>query len=179
MIFFGLDIETTSADTKGELIQIGVFAGPQHQYVSDVGHRGNYFWEQEAFDVNGFNHERIINGRAAREVDQELCHWLEFTAEQFGVLPKEFIPVGFNVGSFDMQFVKKTFPEFSKLLSYHTMDLNAVLMYMYPDTFRDSKATAKTQAIEKLTSLYIDGNEHEALYDATMAFYIYEQLDNL
>lgn len=179
MIFFGLDIETTSVDIKGELIQIGVYAGHAHQYVSDVGHRGNYYWEQGAFNVNGFDHERINNGRAAREVDQELSHWIEFTAEQFGVLPREFIPVGFNVGSFDMQFVKKTLPAFSALLSYHTMDLNAVLMYMFPDWFKEQKAAAKKQAIEALTALNMSGNEHDALYDAAMAFHIYEQLDNL
>lgn len=177
-VYFGLDIETTGSDSKSEIIQIGLYTKPYStcRYVSDVGQRGNFYYEPKAFEVNGFTFDRIINGKPAMEVDIELEEFFLELSKICNVPVQNLIPVGFNVGSFDIGFVRRTFPKFSRLLNYRSIDLNAILAMRYKTKteFDVAKTNAKLKCMSEITSF--DG-EHDALYDAELAYRVFWYLD--
>jgi len=133
-VFLGLDGEMTGNKSPAnyQLIQIGVFL-PRNLYsgsspdlrtqlfVSDVGYET---WNEmeEAMEVNGFTADRIRAGKRPEDVDQDLVVWLE----DWGIERKKAVPIGWNVGSFDMPYVRYYLPESSKYFSYRTVDLNSV-----------------------------------------------------
>lgn len=167
-IYMGLDIETTGTSPQSELIQIGLYIDDDTKYVSDVGHRGNFHWEPKAFEVNSFTFERIWDGPPAFEVDSALETFLLELCKEYSVSTWQFIPVGFNVGSFDIAFVRKTFPLFFTLLGYRTIDLNALLLASYADevSYKQRKEDIKATVIPEIQS---SGKLHDALYDAELA----------
>lgn len=168
-LFLGLDIETTgSLQERAELIQIGLYVDDDHKYVSDVGHKGKFYWEPKAFEINKFTFERIWAGPPAFTVDKELEEFIFQLKRDFDCESKNIIPVGLNVGSFDMQFVRRTFPLFRSLLGYHTVDLNALMIYQMVN--RTNFDLYKTGLKAKCTPLVKSkGEEHDALFDAELS----------
>lgn len=179
-IYFGLDTETTGSHPDSEIIQIGLYIHNYGLYCSDVGHRGNFHWEPKAFEVNNFTFDRIYAGPPVFAVDEQLETFMLNASKTLQVPLSNFLPVGFNVGSFDIPLVRRTFPRFSTLLGYRSLDLNAVLAAQYlnkPD-FDKAKATAKQYA-DELTSTFVAGKAHDALYDAAQAIFVLKYLQEI
>jgi hypothetical protein len=174
--FFGLDIETTGTTYEHELIQIGLYYSPTAQYVSDVGCRGNFKIDPRAMEVNKFTLQRIFEGKPAFEVDIELCNAIAQIAKEAELPVNALVPCGFNVGAFDMMFVRKMFPKFTNMLGYKTFDLNAAIMFA---GIRDNLAfdLLKQDAKNHINDLIKASNgAHDALWDAEQAKHIVDNM---
>jgi hypothetical protein len=168
LLFYGLDIETTSTRIEGELIQIGIYVDSELYYVSDVGHRGNIYYEASALQVNQFTWERIFGGTPAFTVDAALEKFMFKVASKYpGVKYQNMIPVGLNIASFDIPFIKKTLSRFSRLLSYRSADVNAVL-YSMTDNLEEYVHLKNVVREEARLLTTVEGAEHDALYDAEL-----------
>jgi hypothetical protein len=157
------------------LIQIGVAITPDIIFTSDIGHQ-TYNWTQEALDVNKFTHERIRAGPAPAVVDAALVEWVKANVPGERI---RLIPVGFNVASFDVPYVRYWLPEFSKLLGYRAVDLNSVLYTAAKVTGRGYdkiKDAAKKYAVRVLER---PEDFHNAGYDAAVALAAWEYLIKL
>lgn len=142
---------------------------------------GSYVWSPQAFEVNRFTHERILNAPyAADEVDDQLAEWLE----DLGAEPRQVIPIGWNVGSFDMPFVRRTFPSAGRFFPHRSLDLNSVCFTM--SGLMDTGGTpAEWDGIKRMANRYAEemlGGEaewHDALYDAKASVLAWRYLRNL
>lgn len=195
ILFGGLDGEMTGSDIGRwgtRLIQIGAALEDGGTYTADIGWRdGEYTWSEQALQVNGFTHARIQAGRSPAEVDEELAAWLIAR----GVGPRSLVPVGFNVGTFDMPFVRATLPDTARLFSYRACDLNTLCFGLHratiptratrtkpgatPPTWKGWKRMAKRAAEESLTARGIMPAWHDAGYDALAALEAYHYLQGV
>jgi len=95
-------------------------------------------------------------------VDEALLTWL--VGE--GIADKKAVPVGWNVGSFDMPYVRETLPLSARKFGYRALDLNAVCFTIgeiMGRSWTSVKGYAKKEAARR-----IGGPErwHDAGYDA-------------
>jgi DNA polymerase III epsilon subunit-like protein len=170
----GFDIETTGSDPYlHQVIQVGAALPNQDDFSSDVG------WDTwvevpEAMAVNGFTRDRIMAGPRVEAVDTELAAYLR------RVNPDgRCIPVGWNVVSFDVDFIKRQMPKSFKRIGYQGVDLNALCFTLADITGRsfDSwKDASKEYAKLTLLSKGIRSQWHDALYDARAALVSWEFL---
>lgn len=186
--FIGLDIETTGSDVhKHGLIQIGVFVPDGDfrgdSFVSDVKPWPGVEIDAEASKIHGITFERMMAAPESFEVDEQLAHWLE----EHGIDHSNGHVVGFNVGSFDMVFVRKYLPKTAARLSYRTVDLNAILFTIaewHPsEPFRELKRRAKRWAEAEVTTHFCRSPQwHDAGYDALASYecwrYLVDYLNN-
>lgn len=171
------------------LIQIGI-AVPDtkgvhpgySRYTSDIGWpKDSYPWEQAALDVNGFDHERIQKGYSASYVDNELYDWLTniMETDEYNSL----IPVGWNVGGFDMPYVRRYLPKTANLFGYRAKDLNSTC-YDLAKVFGNGtvnssnkyKKASKKYAEAKLREIHGADKVkwHDAGFDSEAAMYSWE-----
>jgi DNA polymerase III epsilon subunit-like protein len=175
----GLDIETTGSDFKPDIktIQIGVFdPKTKRLFRMDVGWPdGTFTMVPEATAVHNIPKERILAASYAATVDYALLEFLT----SLGVGAKQGIAVGFNVGSFDMTFVRRDLPNSASLFSYRTIDLNAVCFAIGEATgidWKRIKDVAVADAKARLRVLVPDLKAHDAGYDAMEAVLVFEFL---
>lgn len=191
--FFGLDGEMSTADleTGGRLIQIGVASHTSSDgtitqvpdFFSSLINPGYFEWDDRAAAVHGHTREDILNAPSAEEVDRALLSWL---ADR-GVTAKhrDSIPVGFNVGAFDMPHVRCVLPLSAAVFSRRTLDLNALCFTLegleYQGTapkWKGWKKMASTYAERSLMPFLQGGNlaAHDAGYDALLHLYAWRFL---
>lgn len=167
MIFAGLDIETTGTDwdKNHRLIQIGIaFKGNQGKCVNDVQPIGDMLIDAEALAINHFTLARIGAAPLQTDIDDSVAGWLS----ALGCKHREITPVGWNVGGFDMVFIKKELPKTAAFFNYRVLDLTglAILQELRAHiSCKDTKAKFAAIAAEQL------GRDdcHDALYDAEAA----------
>lgn len=190
VIYLGLDGEMSGADIElgCKLIQIGfaMFNGKSMSLVSfgsginpcNVG-LDEMAWQEEAAGVHQLTKEQIAEFPDMYTVDKHCYTWLvAYGADEKS--RRKTIPVGFNVGAFDMPFVRATLPKTASLISRQTLDLNALCFGLsiatpYEGslmTMNGWKRKAKEFADEKITaSTNSDWRAHNAEYDAVHALY--------
>jgi DNA polymerase III epsilon subunit-like protein len=181
--YVGADIETTGTNPYiHSLIQIGVCSQPfarresEEAFVSDVGGTAaeRMLIEKEAMAVIGFTLARITLAPEAVRVDGRLEAFLR------GLCPEGFnVPVGFNVGQFDMQFVRRELPESYKRFGYRCVDLNSVLFTLSEcgmGQFDELKTKAKGYAEGTLRDMGFPTEKHDALWDAREALLCWKYL---
>jgi DNA polymerase III epsilon subunit-like protein len=163
-IFVGLDIETTGSKPveQYQVIQIGAHRPGWARFVRDIGYE-TWNEDPEAMAVNKFTAERIRAGRPIAEVDRDLKLWLLDRSFR----ENEVIPVGWNVGTFDMPYVRRYLPKSARFFSYRSVDLNAVCFTLAEATGRDWE-TLKRQAKAYAAGI-VAGVPHDAGYDAEAA----------
>lgn len=187
--YVGLDIETTGSDVnKHGLIQIGVFVSKQDSsmtgelFVSDVRPWPWVEHDEQATAVHRISRERQFVAPPSEVVDVRLCEWL--TRHDIGVGKGSHAvhPVGFNVGSFDMPFVRKFLPHAFERFSYRCVDLNTLLFGMH-EAFGDAfdfttmKKRAKNAAEKYLSTQHgLSPMWHDAGYDAAASYYAWRFL---
>jgi hypothetical protein len=96
---------------------------------------------------------------------------------------RDFVMVGFNVGSFDRPFIKRTLPITYGKFSRRSVDLNSVIFSMSDSNsdFESIKSDAKSYAFEKMDGMFSDfkNRQHDAEYDAVMSLYCFEYLRSI
>ena len=118
-------------------------------------------------------------------VDDRLHAWcLERGASE---KKRVLVPVGWNVGAFDLPFVRDTLPRTYGLLSRRTVDLNAVCFTLagaltveggHPK-WTGFKRMARTHAEETLQELGMPPGWHDAGYDALASILAWRYLRSL
>ena len=178
-LFLGLDGEMSSSELSegGKLIQIGVATedGLMRSYTMNPG---PCQWSEQAFAVHGITREKLSTSLSPEIVDVKLYEFLV----ELGADTKrrgKTIPVGFNVGAFDMPFVKDSLPKSYSLFSRRTVDLNALCFALdykeengMPVKAETWKKRAKAYAIEQIGA----ENQHDAGWDSLMHIYCFEYL---
>ena len=172
-----LDLETTGLDPeRNGVIQVGLVLDLSTYFESEVYPFGAEF-DYEASQVNGvFSREFLKSGGVDLtnhpiNIDFQMREWLE----QFGE-KGEFCAVGWNVGSFDMQFVKKNFPNTYKMFGYRNLDLTALRIFATEEYGLDRdimQLWAERMLIEKKEW---QPDRHDALYDAMVSMFEHEYL---
>lgn len=174
--FVGLDIETTGSGGPDEfkLIQIGVAIRDGPLFCQDVGWDPPWNETLEAQAVHGISPERIIAAPRSWQVDGMLISFLNTTIE--GTVGR-LVPVGWNVGSFDMPFVRAQLPQSAKRFGYRAVDLNSVCYTIAILIGIDPKALKKGA---KVYSRFWITEEapHNAGYDARAALYEWDYMMN-
>jgi DNA polymerase III epsilon subunit-like protein len=181
--YIGLDGEMSGNDIDSghKLIQIGMA-----KYVDGVVYStgtllnpGVMEWSYQAQDVHQFTQEDIEKyGEDPAMVDQMLADWANPTVHR-----RDFVMVGFNVGSFDRPFIKQTLPILYGKFSRRSVDLNSVIFAMAETNgqFERIKAASKDYAFEKMEGAFegFKNRQHDAEYDAVMSLYCFEYLKTL
>lgn len=187
-IFVGLDGEMTHTEVNegGRLCQIGIAFTERKMFVSDIGWGpSDYVANEQSLAVNKFTRSRIEKGPLAEDVDSWLCAYLE--GQGGNPEKKILIAIGWNVGAFDMPFVKNALPNSFQFFSRRTEDLTAICFRYhrkiywegsYP-TWHGWKRMAKDYATTELLKRGIPENEHDAGYDALHGIFCWEFLGNV
>ena len=183
MIVLGLDGEMSGSEVgEGDvLVQIGAAFSVTERYSSLIGWpEGSYHSTEAGMAAHGISPADIAAARPAAEVDAELSAWLiaGLAARGLGTDAKRLVPVGFNVGAFDMPFVRANLPLTYGLLSRRVIDLNAFcmgyamsgrLLAGTAPKWSGWKRLAVTAAERQIRAAGIEEQRHDAGYDAVEA----------
>lgn len=174
-MYVGVDIETTGLDPAKDhrLIQIGIFYGGQAGFskVQDVRPDGDIKIDADALKVNSFDLTRIAAGQPRVDADIELYNYLHGIQ---GYKEGSLTAVGWNVGSFDLNFIRKEMPMTAKMFSHRCLDLSGVCMLL-ADTYewadwRKLKEHIQKKVVERIGLTHSPAMWHDALFDATAAY---------
>lgn len=193
-MYIGLDFETTGLDPlKHVPLTLGLAWESasgivSHEFTFKFPSSGR--WDVEAMHVNKINPEMYSVVRPeyiAEDIDRmdwEICSFL--MEREWSPFDKSLIPVGWNVGGFDMRFMQTFFPQASKFFSHRYMELNS-LAYA-ADFFSPYKSNVPIKEACKgwaETAGQHDGHEvnwHNAEWDAIASVYSFkfmrERLEN-
>jgi hypothetical protein len=178
-----LDCETSSASiaSGGRLIQAGLAVwsgdhGTTVEVFSSLVHQTEMEWSPEAAAVHNIDRSRIERAPSAVEVDAAASAWLI----ERGAVPGErtVVPVGLNVGSFDLPFFAQALPRTSSLLSHRVVDLNSLCFAFDgwspagPNAavgFQQWKQAMKATANAALAAQGWPADDHDAGFDAAQA----------
>lgn len=149
----GLDLETTGSDIDAGAvpIQLGVAYGDEYAswYVNPRQCDNKYVWSDEAEKVHGISRDDAEkNGEHPLVVSARAVVWLAERDVLRGARMDRW-PLGWNVGSFDMPFVRRYMPPLADWFSYRSMDLNAVCEFAtvaHGEQFSTLKKKAKQAA---------------------------------
>lgn len=187
-LLIGLDGEMSDSelDKGAVLIQIGVCDEYGNTFESLIGHAPGWYKSEQASGVHNIPDEDIWFAPRPDVVDQRLCQWLEerlddarARGDHTGLRP--FIPVGWNVGGFDMPFVRKFLPVSCELISRRSLDLNA-LCYAFEDgqvTYQGERLSFigwQRLAHSHANDQFDNPQWHNALFDAQAALEAYNFL---
>jgi DNA polymerase III epsilon subunit-like protein len=185
VMYFGLDGEMSGNDIElgCKLIQIGLatFNGTDRpvSFGSGIQPIGEMTWQEQAAAVHQLTKEQIAEFPDPYTVDQQCYDWLVAHGADEKRRNKTIV-VGFNVGAFDMPFIRATLPKTASLISRQTVDLNAVCFSLSIATPLNNNmvttSTWKTAAKKYATSKIMqdknsDWRAHNAEYDAVHALY--------
>jgi DNA polymerase III epsilon subunit-like protein len=182
--YIGIDGEMSGNDIDAghKLIQIGLAKYNEDGGVDHIGYLlnpGEMVWSMEAQEVHQFTQEDVKGyGIYPSIVDPITANWANPGSQR-----RDFVMVGFNVGSFDRPFIKQTLPLTYGKFSRRSVDINSVIFSM-SDTntqFERIKDKAKSYAFEKMEGMFNDfkNRQHDAEYDAVMSLYCFEYLRTL
>lgn len=178
--FIGLDGEMTSSELAngGALIQLGLATIVDGELSSIKVNINPYFdgrdvdWNPTAAKVHNIPQENVMSFEPPKMADLMLADWLISIGAKTNSRMKT-VPVGFNVGAFDMPFVNDLLPKTASYFSRRTVDLNALCFALAGQfNFETWKKLAKQYAIEKIGYEW----QHDAGWDAMMHFYAFEYL---
>jgi oligoribonuclease (3'-5' exoribonuclease) len=191
--YIGLDFESSGSDPWGRHapIQIGmsVWASSSGRPFDDnfesliggwhFGKNGDYEWSEEAYGVHGIPIQDVQRGSGApslHEADVRAAAWM-YDNNLKGRMWN--VTVGWNVAGFDRQFITRHMPNLNRLLSYRTVDLNAIIFATASNEehFKNLKGKAKAYANEKMR--ITEKQRHDALTDARAALHEFEYLRKL
>lgn len=171
----GLDLETTGIDpTAGHrIIQIGIAFPDKTVTGYDILPEGDINISAEALGVNHFTLERI--GRATKQshVDAVLADELKSR----GYTPGSIHAIGWNVGSFDLNFVRMELPKIAGYFSHRCIDLTGIAMLkavIDGGNYRDLKEQYHSLAAQALSEEHPQW--HDAVWDARAALKVYQMM---
>ena len=180
-IFAAIDIETTGLDVEQhEILDIAIvplnedftISVTMPEFTARVRAEHPETATVEALRVNGLN---PAVGKSKKEVAKDFRQWLS----DCGI--EKIVPIAHNL-EFDMRFIRRTFPEESKVFSRHGRD-SMLLALTVNDIFRretgeDKFSSVSLRAVKDI--LNIPGEScHHALEDAKDAAHAYRKLTEL
>lgn len=188
----GFDIETTGLDPKKSgIISMGFYMPHVSLYL--VNNPLPCYVDKDALDVNGFTVEQIesferLDDKAVALNLASLVHGIHF--KDFKDIPEtNLLPVGLNVGAFDMVFLKQHFPLTASLFHYRCIDLTGIAHFV-SELFEVEKEEVKEASKKTISAWFSDPNmvqgnstviqmrEHNAFYDAMLAYEMYGEFRN-
>ena len=177
--YIGLDFETSGSNPwdKNVPIQLGMHAwetarGYDTSFYSLIGRWSwsEFEWNEKASTIHNIPIAELATAPPISVVDIQAANWI---IHEIGYSNRmNVIPVGWNVGGFDRQFITRWMPNLNSLLSYRTVDLNSLVFVLAGDSekaYKDYKRAAKDYANGKL--LIDEVNRHDALVDAKAALH--------
>ncbi len=180
-----LDIETSGLDENvHSLLSIGsVRRSDMKSFYVEVRHDLLTVTPQ-AMQVNGMDIAKINDSTRSSlaEVDLLFCEFLKSSKFYRAHQKYTIIPVGMNVGSFDMQFIKKYLPVSASLFGYRSIDLNALVFeeaIRTDSSFSQIKETAKVIGTSYAHAHVPELGPHHALWDAYSNIGVLEYLVNI
>jgi len=190
MVLLGLDGEMSDSELSegAVLVQIGVAFSVSERFSSLVGWpEGSYFASEKGMGAHGIAASEIARAPRSDEVDDALVAFLTegLARRGLGTDAKRLVPVGFNVGGFDLPFVAAYLPRSYAMLSRRVVDLNAFLMSydaqkkVYEGAspkWSGWKRMAVSYAAKNIEEVGIAVTRHDAGYDALEALYALEFL---
>lgn len=181
--YIGIDGEMSGndIDAGAKLIQIGMakYVDGDMQSIGYMINPGEMSWSEEAEAVHQFTKDDIaLYGLSPALVDREASQWANPGEQR-----RDFVMVGFNVGSFDRPFIKQTLPLLYGKFSRRSVDINSIIFGLSntDKEFNRIKQAAKEYAFIKMEGMF-DGfknRQHDAEYDAVMSLYCFEYLRTL
>ena len=104
------------------------------------------------------------NGRLPlSEIDELLSSWLGAPDKD-----KDLVPMGLNVGSFDIEYMLRYLPRSAELLGYQSLDLNSVFIERFGPTWRAQKRRIEEwamNAVNQRSQAKVHWRKHNALFD--------------
>jgi len=190
--YVGLDFETSCGDhsawENNAPIQIGlatlngVLGIDVHSSLIGGWNWFEYHWQEKAADVHGISAKQVdmqSGELKVKDVDLLVSSWL---TDRKRTNRYSTVAVGWGVSWFDRPFVSVYFPKLHELLSYRTLDLSSVCLYLANGSekkHRSIKDAAKSYAAENMSEVLSDVTWHDAGYDAAAALLAKEYLDEL
>jgi DNA polymerase III epsilon subunit-like protein len=189
MNIISLDIETTGLDAdKHNVISIGaVNPTDGYEFYREIYYEDLYVSAKtQAFLKIDFSK---IEKSQKSEPYIVICDFNTWLINQYNYKP--ITAMGLNVGSFDLQFIKKLSqstgsPRTMELFDYRSLDLNSVMIYMLENQYRFSKLSFtdfKNEKTKQATELLKTNRPktyelgiHHALFDAWFNVYLWEIL---
>lgn len=177
----GLDFETTGTDPWGDPpaapIQLGIYvpsADLRMEYLIGGWDWKVYEWNEVSESIHGFTRAEIDKAEPVWKVD------IRMAAQLLDVLGGRMfnVPVGWNVGSFDRQFITRHMPLLNRLLSYRSLDLNSAIFAVAKDEkeFNAIKNASKQYAEAKMKEEGDTVRWHHALTDAVASIHSLEYI---
>lgn len=181
IIPIGLDIETSTNNTlSGVIIQIGVAFYKNNEIYSEqwsvkypISYWNNDNWSLESSQVHNISKQHLDqSSNKIQELDAILYNYLKSLNSE-----AIFIPVGFNVGSYDLMFIKKEMPKLHSILSYRTIELNTLFLIQSKkgDYININWSEKKKHTINKIIAKLGEDKLHSAGFDAMLALHILEE----
>lgn len=172
-----LDIETSGIDSSRHFIlSIGMVVSlngliDYQSFYREIKY-GELIVAPEAIEVNRFSFIDQTGRIPLLQADEEA---VSFIKKYYSKDDKP-MPVGLNVGSFDMQFIKKHMPLLASRLCHRTVELNS-LLYMLAHKHSKNFKTIKEEFSQKATantvSLGLGVEKHNAFFDAMFNLNLY------
>lgn len=179
-----LDLETSGTDeSETTILSIGcVRLSDNQSFYADVRHK-SLTVTPEAMRVNKIDIMIVdeTGRKALSKVDLEFREWLR--SDKFYEEGKTYtlIPMGMNVGTFDMKFVRKYLPKSAALFGYRSMDLNAMIFaeaVRRNVPFMHVKRAAKVLGTSYAHDHVPDLGPHHALWDAYSNIGVFHYLED-
>lgn len=180
-----LDLETSGLDfEKHTILSIGcVRLSDMQNLYTEVRHK-NLIVDPAAMKVNGIDITKVDDAKRIpiNFLDSMLRGWLK--SDKFYKEGKTYtlIPMGLNVGSFDMKFVHKYLPKSAALFGYRSIDLNTLVFeeaIRRDVDFKYVKEAAKTLGMTYAHEHVPDLGPHNALWDAYSNIGMFNYLTNM
>lgn len=191
--YWGVDLETSGVDLNKHVpIQVGIVAPNGEKFTSGIGGWqfdkepsynapfgvvGYPIWDVEAQRVHGLEMEVInaspYNFQVAKAAAQ-------FVSRESDVgWNAQRLMVGWNIASFDMQFINKHMPELGKQFSYRSVDLNALCFAITNQSGHLTYNKLRQHVDEVVLEELGYENKHDALWDAEAALAAFDYLSSL
>lgn len=194
--FLGVDGEMTGSEIQfgQRIFQLGIAAHTDSDgsvletpaTISLLFNPGEYVWTDVAEAVHGFTKDEVNAAMPASEADDIFVNWLTsrgLSSRKRG----ETIPVGFNIGSFDMPHIQLVLPKTYAFFSRRTVDLNSLCFTLEGKKVKGSPvswSTWKSWASEYARKkIYADSTHaaaaHDAGYDALLHLHAWRFLQRV
>ncbi|KKL89330.1 hypothetical protein LCGC14_1915790 [marine sediment metagenome] len=179
-----LDLETSGTDEEETtILSIGcVRLSDLQPFYADIRHK-SLTVVPEAMRVNGIDITKVDGPtrQPLSKVDEAVRAWLR--SDEFYQEGKTYtlVPMGMNVGTFDMEFVREHLPKSAALFGYRSMDLNSMIFAEAVRTnvpFKHVKRAAKMIGTSYAHAHVPNLGPHHALWDAYSNIGVFHYLED-
>jgi len=178
LIPVGADCETSGTTEEHQMLSWGMYINNTTYKHWNIAH-SNVFLSPSAMRVNKMKAQDLDKGVSTNVFSQELLAWINDNLGQFDKhnSVNKVVIVGFNVGSFDRPFLKRTVQGRTiNKFSHYTIDLNAILMGLLGQERAEVAKQALKKEARSMMSIQdpeiVELGAHNALYDAAEAHHI-------